>query len=30
MYDKTQKIHWINGDSINEVMFCEEFLEDMP
>ena len=30
MYDKTQKNDWIDGDSINEVMFCEEFLKDIP
>ena len=30
MNEETRKIDWVDGDNINEVMFCEEFLSDMP
>ncbi len=30
MNDETKNIDWVDGDNVNEVMFCEEFLKDMP
>ena len=30
MNEETKNIDWVDGDNINEVMFCEEFLTDMP
>ncbi len=30
MNEETKNIDWVDGDNINEVMFCEEFLTSMP